>query len=99
MNERVLVWDGCTNVRDLGGLRTGDGRMTRWGAVIRSDNPAKLTAAGWSALYAYGIRTIITLRTHGMAESELDITPRFGAGHSDTRQLLLRLHGLGLVAF
>jgi Tyrosine phosphatase family len=30
MNRRVVVWEGCTNVRDLGGLRTCDGRMTRW---------------------------------------------------------------------
>lgn len=79
MKKRVLVWDGCTNVRDLGGLRTRDGRMTRWGAVVRSDTPARLTAAGWSALYAYGIRTIISLRTFGLVENELDITPL----HSD----------------
>ena len=58
MNERVLAWEGCTNVRDLGGLRTCDGRMTRWRAVVRSDSPARLTPAGWSALYAYGIRTM-----------------------------------------
>src|SRR5512143_1131741 len=77
MNHRILVWDGCTNVRDLGGLRTRDGRMTRWGAVIRSDTPARLTAAGWSALYMYGIRTIISLRTFGMQEDELDITPPY----------------------
>ena len=77
MKERVLVWDGCTNVRDLGGLRTCDGRMTRWGAVVRSDTPARLTAVGWSALYAYGIRTIISLRTHGLEENELDITPPY----------------------
>ncbi|MBN2146516.1 MAG: tyrosine-protein phosphatase [Anaerolineales bacterium] len=51
VNERVLQWDGCINVRDLGGLRTGDGRTTRWGAVVRSDTPARLTAAGWSPLY------------------------------------------------
>lgn len=74
MNKRVLSWDGCKNVRDLGGLSTADGRLTRWGAVVRSDTPARLTAAGWSALYAYGIRTIITLRTHGMTEAELDFT-------------------------
>ena len=74
MNERILVWDGCTNVRDLGGLRTCDGRMTRFGVVVRSDTPARLTASGWSALYAYGIRTIITLRTHGMTEDELNFT-------------------------
>ena len=28
--ERVLEWDGCLNVRDLGGLRTRDGRTVRW---------------------------------------------------------------------
>ena len=74
MKKRVLVWEGCTNVRDLGGLSTCDGRMTRWRAIVRSDSPAKLTAAGWSALYAYGIRTIVTLRTYGMVEEELNFT-------------------------
>jgi protein-tyrosine phosphatase len=77
MKKRVLVWDGCINVRDLGGLSTCDGRMTRWGAIVRSDTPARLTKAGWSALYAYGIRTIITLRTIGKVEDELDVTPPF----------------------
>jgi protein-tyrosine phosphatase len=77
MNNRILPWEGCTNVRDLGGLRTANGGMTRAGAIVRSDTPAKLTAAGWSALHAYGIRTIITLRTHGMQEDELNITPPY----------------------
>ncbi len=77
MNARVLVWEGCSNVRDLGGLRTSDGRMTCWGAVVRSDTPARLTAAGWSALYDYGIRTIVTLRTDGMQEDELNFTPPY----------------------
>jgi len=77
MNKRVLFWDGCNNVRDLGGLRTCDGRMTRWGAIIRSDTPARLSTNGWSALYAYGIRTIITLRTDGLKEDELNITPPY----------------------
>jgi protein-tyrosine phosphatase len=74
--ERCLTWDGCTNVRDLGGLRTLDGRVTRWGAVVRSDHPARLTAAGWSALYEYGIRTIITLATDGNPENIPDSAPR-----------------------
>jgi len=77
MNARVLAWDGCGNVRDLGGLRTSDGRMTRWRAVVRSDTPARLTAAGWSALFDYGIRTIVTLRTDGMQEDELNFTPPY----------------------
>ena len=74
--NRRLTWDGCINVRDLGGLSTRDGRVTRWGAVVRSDNPSKLTAAGWSALYAHGIRTIISLRTHGKTEDVPDTAPR-----------------------
>ncbi|MBN1812173.1 MAG: tyrosine-protein phosphatase [Anaerolineae bacterium] len=74
MKNRVLDWEGCTNARDLGGLHTAEGRVTRWGAIVRSDTPARLTAAGWSAMYAYGVRTVVTLHTHGMEEDELDIT-------------------------
>lgn len=77
MKTRILAWEGCNSVRDLGGLRTGDGRMTRWRAIVRSDTPARLTEAGWSALYAYGIRTVIALRTYGMVEDELNITPPY----------------------
>jgi len=75
--NRFLTWDGCNNVRDLGGLNASNGYKTRWGAVVRSDHPAKLTAIGWSQLYAHGIRTIISLRTHGLVEKDyLDTTPQ-----------------------
>lgn len=77
MIDRVLNWEGCVNVRDLGGLKTGDGCTTRWRAIVRSDSPARLTPAGWSALHAYGIRTIVTLRTHGMEEDALLIRPPY----------------------
>jgi protein-tyrosine phosphatase len=74
--NRQLTWDGCNNVRDLGGLNTSDGCTTRWGAVVRSDHPAKLTTKGWSAVYKHGIRTIISLRTHGLVEDFPDTAPR-----------------------
>lgn len=77
MKDRVLVWDGCTNVRDLGGLSTCNNQTTRWGAIVRSDTPIRLTSAGWSALYEYGIRTIISLSTYGMVEKELNISPPY----------------------
>lgn len=60
--DRHLLWDGCFNVRDLGGHVTADGRETRWGAVVRSDSPARLTEAGWAALQAHGVRTMVDLR-------------------------------------
>jgi protein tyrosine/serine phosphatase len=60
-NQRDLDWDGCYNVRDLGGLPTIDGRTTRWGAVIRADAPSGLTEAGWRAARDHGVATIIDL--------------------------------------
>jgi protein-tyrosine phosphatase len=59
---RRLNWEGCANVRDLGGLGSVDGRETAWGAVVRGDTPDKLTPAGWDALIAHGVRTIVDLR-------------------------------------
>ncbi|MCR3721023.1 MULTISPECIES: tyrosine-protein phosphatase [Prauserella salsuginis group] len=55
--DRNLAWDGCVNVRDLGGL----GDMTP-GAVIRMDEPTTLTEAGWAAAWEHGVRTIVDLR-------------------------------------
>ncbi|MFF5213050.1 tyrosine-protein phosphatase [Streptosporangium sp. NPDC000396] len=44
------------------GLLDAEGHETRWGAVVRSDAPERLTSAGRSALTAHDIRTIIDLR-------------------------------------
>jgi protein-tyrosine phosphatase len=52
-----LAWEGCVNVRDLGGL----GRI-RPGAVVRMEAPTRLTAAGWATAWAYGVRTVVDLR-------------------------------------
>jgi hypothetical protein len=73
--HRVLAWDGCKNVRDLGGMTASDGGRTRWGAFVRGDTPSRLTADGWSALYAHGVRTVVSLRTHGMMEDHPVIVP------------------------
>jgi len=43
-------------------MATVDGGFTRWGAVVRSDSLDRLTPAGWRALEAHGVRTIIDLR-------------------------------------
>jgi protein-tyrosine phosphatase len=59
---RELVWDGCLNVRDLGGLPTADGRETRYGSVIRADSVTQLSEEGWRALVDYGVRTVLDLR-------------------------------------
>jgi protein-tyrosine phosphatase len=68
---RELSWDGCVNARDLGGL----GRV-RPGALVRMEAPTRLTAAGWAAAWAYGVRTVIDLRDPGEARSAPDQAPR-----------------------
>jgi protein tyrosine/serine phosphatase len=62
MTERVLAWEGCLNVRDLGGHPTAAGDVTRFGAVVRADSVQHLTQAGRQALLDYGVRTIVDLR-------------------------------------
>lgn len=62
LHRRELAWDGCLNVRDLGGHRTRDGGETRYGAVVRADSVRQLTDAGWQAAVDYGIRTVVDLR-------------------------------------
>jgi protein-tyrosine phosphatase len=64
LQRRDLVWDGCLNVRELGGLPTGDGGETRLGAVVRADSVRQLSDEGWEALVAHGIRTVVDLRGH-----------------------------------
>src|SRR5262249_5452591 len=66
--ERRLDWDGCLNVRDLGGHPTEDGGQTRVGAIVRADSVRRLTEEGWRSLVDYGIRRIVDLRL----ESELE---------------------------
>lgn len=68
--NRILNWEGCNNVRDLGGMHASNGSKTRWGAMVRGDQPAKLTDKGWASLYDHGIRTIVSLRTHGFDEKD-----------------------------
>jgi protein-tyrosine phosphatase len=69
--DRVLDWDGCLNVRDLGGHPTEDGGVTRFGRVVRADSIRQLTDSGWKAALDHGIRTAVDLRFR----QELDDDP------------------------
>ena len=60
--DRTLTWDGCLNIRDLGGLPTADGGATRFGSIVRADSIRQLSDEGWAALVDYGVRRIVDLR-------------------------------------
>ena len=92
-SDRWLELDGAVNVRDLGGLRTEDGRTTRPGVVLRSDNLQGLSEKDVRRLTEIGVRTVVDLRTPTEVESEgpgplvaeglrhvnLDLIPGWGA--------------------
>jgi protein-tyrosine phosphatase len=59
---RQLSWDGCHNVRDLGGLPLAAGGETRYRAVVRADSLSQLTAAGWGEALDYGVHRVVDLR-------------------------------------
>ena len=103
---RVIALEGCSNLRDLGGYSTADGRRVRMSRVFRSASLANLTDADLARFGALGIRTICDLR--GIRESErapsrlpgadtpnvmpLPIEPRVGAS---LRDLLRREEATG----
>jgi protein-tyrosine phosphatase len=58
----VLRWDGCVNVRDLGGLPLADGGETAYRAVVRADWLPGLSGAGRQALVDYGVTLVVDLR-------------------------------------
>ncbi len=63
---RRLPLRGAVNARDLGGLRTVDGRQVRRLRVFRSDRLTDLDAADVSFLLSEcGLRTIVDLRAPG----------------------------------
>jgi protein tyrosine/serine phosphatase len=71
--SRTISWDGCVNVRDLGGLPTEDGGRTQPGRVIRSDNVGALSPEGWRSVAGHGVVRIVDLR---FPEEVADDPPR-----------------------
>ena len=63
----VVLLQGGSNFRDLGGYRTGDGRVVRRGAVFRSAHLGNLTDGDRAALGRLGVRTVVDLR--GVSEA------------------------------
>jgi protein-tyrosine phosphatase len=69
-DRRHLEWEGCFNIRDLGGLPTREGRVTAYGVFLRGDSVCRLTDRGRRSLLADGVRTIVDLRRIEELEKE-----------------------------
>jgi protein-tyrosine phosphatase len=76
---RHLGLTGTYNLRDTGGYRTLDGRMTRWRTLLRSDSLHRVPPQARTALLTYGVRTVIDLRR----SDEIHVAPNVFADASD----------------
>lgn len=71
LSEQHLPMSGGYNFRDLGGIKTTDGKYVKWGKVLRSDDLYKLTDADLNYLASIPLITIVDFR----AQSEIDDAP------------------------
>lgn len=68
---RWIELDGAVNVRDLGGLPTGDGAVVRPNRLIRSDNLQGLSPHDVAVLVdGHAVRTVADLRTGVEVDAE-----------------------------
>jgi protein tyrosine/serine phosphatase len=74
----ALAIEGLVNLRDLGGLPTQSGALTRRGRLLRSESPHQLSDSGVRALLDLGVTAVVDLRT--VSERESLPSPLVGAG-------------------
>jgi protein-tyrosine phosphatase len=70
-STRDIALQGAANYRDLGGLRSADGRTLRPGRVLRGDSPHRLTPDDVAVLAGIGVRTVLDMRS----EAEVELLP------------------------
>lgn len=78
IREVVYPFKRLSNFRDVGGLKTADGRTLRSGVLFRSDELTRLNAADLVRLREFGIGLICDLRSPG--ESRKRRPPRLPDG-------------------
>lgn len=77
--HRTVATPSAPNLRDLGGLPTANGSVTR-GRIFRSASLSSLTDADQARFVALGIRSVYDLRTTAEAEASPDRLPSGTAG-------------------
>lgn len=60
--SKIVKLETTYNTRDLGGYKATDGKITRHGVFLRSDDTDNLTLKDIEKLKAYGVTTVLDLR-------------------------------------
>ncbi|MDW3192935.1 MAG: tyrosine-protein phosphatase [Cytophagales bacterium] len=75
VSHRQIKFEKVLNFRDLGGIRTVDGRQVRWGKIYRSGKLEKLQYDEFEAMKTLNIKTVVDLRTVGEVDHAPDKIP------------------------
>ncbi|MEM9885065.1 MAG: tyrosine-protein phosphatase [Bacteroidota bacterium] len=62
LSERRIALDGASNFRDLGGIRTEDGRYIKWGKIYRSNRLSSLSKDDLKVLEDLGLKVVADFR-------------------------------------
>ena len=72
---RHLALEGATNLRDIGGYATRDGRRVKWGLLFRSGHLSGLSATAREEFSSLDIRTVCDFRLEAERVHENAILP------------------------
>lgn len=76
LDRRMLPLESSINMRDIGGYAGSDGRQTRWGKMIRSEELCHLTPEDEKKLDEYGITHVFDFRDEDKAQAMPDYIPK-----------------------
>ena len=68
--ERLLQLDSISNIRDLGGYETNTGSCTKPKRFLRSAVMSTISDEDLAAIYDYGVRVVVDLRSDKEVETE-----------------------------
>jgi len=76
VSNRQIDFQHVVNFRDIGGIRTLDGKTVKWGKVFRSDNLSKLKTSEFARFSDLKIGTVYDLRTKNEIRGKEDHLPK-----------------------
>jgi protein-tyrosine phosphatase len=74
-SERRLWMENAPNFRDLGGLKTEDGKTVRWGKLFRCGDMGKLSESDLEAIKRENIRNVVDFRNEQEVKQSPDKYP------------------------
>lgn len=75
ISNRHIYFKQAVNFRDIGGIKTKDGAIVKWGKIYRSDNLSQLKNREFDKFKSLNIQTVYDLRTPGEIKGKEDNLP------------------------